>query len=275
MRKIISALLLLFLTIVILIDYFTSKKEYMQNYHLMLENLEYNQIMADLYDAYSKSNLELVKLINELDGFNLNYTQFYRSKFNDFFSSDTGNILQYIPLYDSITNKRESFILISAGYDGKINNSYSSNDTIFEHDLSKKFHFYNKALFNSYYLLDTTLRFNYINHIFGKKDFIVMYGDMFDYYKRFFPGVIEMKDLENLRLLRVMTKGAIINVKINNYKLTNDRLISRDGYFKIEAQIVSSKITSSNTNDSIYITGRVSNLDLTNHIIELENAVIY
>ena len=82
-----------------------------------------------------------------------------------------GNILTYVPLYNRKNKKKESFILISAGIDGKLNTEYNVGDTIYDDEYLNKFNFYN----TTEYAGRKSLKFDLINYIFGKKDYLVRY----------------------------------------------------------------------------------------------------
>lgn len=91
---------------------------------------------------------------------------FFRDSLNK-----SGHILQYVPLYNRKNNKKEAFLLISAGIDGKLNVKYTVGDTIYEDEYLEKFDFYNI----NEYIENKSMEFNIIDYFFCKKDYLVKY----------------------------------------------------------------------------------------------------
>lgn len=81
------------------------------------------------------------------------------------------HILCYVPLYNRETKKKESFILISAGIDGKLNSNYSRGDTIYDDEYLNKFEFYNLKEYSE----RKSMEFSIWKYLFGKKDYLVRY----------------------------------------------------------------------------------------------------
>ena len=79
------------------------------------------------------------------------------------------DILLYIPLYNRDTKKKESFILISAGIDGKLNTKYTIGDTIYDDEYLNKFEFYNLKE----YIERKSMKFNLWDYYFGNKDYLI------------------------------------------------------------------------------------------------------
>jgi hypothetical protein len=71
----------------------------------------------------------------------------------------TNDYFYYIPVYDSDKNKAQSFYLLSAGIDSKINNKIFTESGLDLYD---------------------SLRFKYLNYYFGKKDLLICKGSVHD-----------------------------------------------------------------------------------------------
>ena len=122
----------------------------------------------------------------------------------DPFSRDSCEI-QYVPLYDYETKKPVSFILLSAGVDGKMDNKITPSDTLYLNNWWAKLDVYNyeeAVLLQDYWIkwedlcraygediedIETLLKYNppypelalhftMRNYLWGKKDWIIQLG---------------------------------------------------------------------------------------------------
>ncbi len=122
-----------------------------------------------------------------------------RMSLDDLFSRNDGEIA-YIPLYDYETKIPTSFIFLSAGIDGKMDNRISSSDTLYTNTWWHYLDVYNYgeailvqdhwkkvdenwSLFDEYTYMkfyppypDLEPRFSMIKYLFGKKDWIIQIG---------------------------------------------------------------------------------------------------
>jgi hypothetical protein len=128
-----------------------------------------------------------------------------REMYGDLLSRHGGEIA-YIPLYDYKTKVAVSFIFLSAGIDGKMDNKLSPTDTLYTNTWWKDLDVYNygesvlihhhwemykknRKTFNEekfwkYYPPYPALepRFSIIKYLFGKKDWVIQ-TDLIDYDK--------------------------------------------------------------------------------------------
>ncbi len=133
--------------------------------------IRYYQITGDcansldsLFPGLSKTTIDSLKMIH----------------YKDLLSSNDYQILQYIPLYNK-DRKKNAFILISAGIDGKLNNNYNQNDTVFKNNFNTKFKLYNNFLYENQFVYKSDSidsKFHIFQYLFGKKDYLVCYVDL-------------------------------------------------------------------------------------------------
>ena len=122
-----------------------------------------------------------------------------QQRLQDPFSRDSCEI-QYVPLYDYETKKPVSFILLSAGVDGKMDNKITPSDTLYLNNWWAKLDVYNyeeaillqdfcerwdetSNVFGEVESLDyyppypeLALHFTMRNYLWGKKDWIIQLG---------------------------------------------------------------------------------------------------
>ncbi len=162
--------------------------------------------LKEYYDSLGYFPRSVEDAVDFVDIVN-NYYNFVDSKedirarmmLGDMYSRKDGEIV-YIPLYDYKTKIPTSFIFLSAGIDGKMDNQISPSDTLHTntwwHDLDVYNYgeaillkdFYEKwsengallsdSLFIKYYppYPDLEPRFSMIKYLFGKKDWIIQIG---------------------------------------------------------------------------------------------------
>ena len=124
-----------------------------------------------------------------------------QQRLQDPFSRDSCEI-QYVPLYDYETKKPVSFILLSAGVDGKMDNKITPSDTLYLNNWWAKLDVYNydeAVMLQDYWIkwedlcraygedIETLLKYNppypelalhftMRNYLWGKKDWIIQLG---------------------------------------------------------------------------------------------------
>jgi len=113
-------------------------------------------------------------------------TDHYETDLKDYLSKKSKGKICYIPLYNPDNLRREAYIVLSAGFDGKINNRFDWNDTLFITDFQDRLKLYNPHDF--YKLggcipLNKDIDFNIFSCFFGRKDYLIEYVNMFDFYK--------------------------------------------------------------------------------------------
>lgn len=122
-----------------------------------------------------------------------------RQQFEDLFAKSGGEI-SYIPLFDYRTKTPTSFIFLSAGIDGKMNNIISPSDTLYINTWWAELDVYNygeailvkdqwEKTYDNWSLFDEEEykkyyppypalepRFSMMKYLFGKKDWIIQIG---------------------------------------------------------------------------------------------------
>lgn len=238
-------------------------------------NDAYTVLMLDISNAYYNSELECIKNLTQKADLMSN-EQYYKFAMNDYFTSDSNDLLHYIPVYDNVTKKREAFLLLSAGFDGKINNKISWKDSLFKHQLNEKLSLYNSVKFDDYFVLDSSLRGNYRDVVFGKKDVVILYMDCFEYYKNSGKGVVDKYFISKVFTNKRLRTNKTINLKLIDYETRGSKIITEVSGLKIEANVVSSKFNNFlPESDTVYVTGHISRVDYDSNYILINNAVIY
>jgi len=125
------------------------------------------------------------KDISSMTENDVEYQEYVSRMFVDYLSRKTNGKLKYIPLYNKNNLKREGFILVSAGFDGKMNNSINENNTVYTHNYKDNLSVYNPTdsiLWNEYSP-------NLFNYFFGKKDLIFYAENSIETFKQ--QGIIK------------------------------------------------------------------------------------
>jgi hypothetical protein len=220
------------------------------------ENFRYPYQIDELYDFFNDSifNKSVEKILN------------------DPFSKRNRPLL-YIPVY-SISNKLcEGYLLISAGIDGKLDNS--AKDTIYFEDISK-FKFYNSvkaATKLTYREFDST--FSYKNFLFGNKDLMVEYANGIEIFKnnairRIFTPTKLMSKLypKGFTRLACTVEGEV-------KEISNDTIVVFDSLTSAVCSMYKGIPHDIKRFEKIKIAGYFRNkIDPINRIIYLENGII-
>jgi len=130
--------------------------------------------VAWIQPSFANSNYNLPDVLAEI--INVQYKEkkdrefLMHSFYNDPLNS-VGDGLLYLPLYNRLNKKKESFLIISAGIDGKLNSKFTVGDTIYDDDYFNKFDFYNLEE----YADRKSMKFNFWYYLFGSKDYLIRY----------------------------------------------------------------------------------------------------
>lgn len=151
------------------------------------------------------------------------YINHINTQLKDVFSKKENALLSYIPVYNPKNLKREGFVMLSAGIDGKLNNIFDvKTDTVFIDNLNDRFKLYNPRSFSeptSSSILQNINGFNLYNYFFGKKDCVLEYFNCIDFYKMQ-PGAYSLDELIE-RKSNKKDKGRIVVVELEDYMLLN------------------------------------------------------
>ncbi len=155
-------------------------------------------LYTDFFDKYGEYPISTEEALNDFrNEFGLSHEE--ALQYSLWWSTDPfdreGQLISYIPLYDRNSGKRESFILLSTGPDGRLNANISPQDTVFADCWWEKLPVYNYfeyALFQDYIQkctilkaadpnrfhdipdpdLKTMMKFN-PKYYFGDKDYVI------------------------------------------------------------------------------------------------------
>lgn len=144
------------------------------------------QIIADmkLYFPKATDSIYCLNDIKKLDwqiDNNAHWHSYFLHNIDKF--SDKKDVAIYFPLYNRHTKRRESFVILSAGIDGKQNNFLTDNDTLFMDNWQVKLKLYNPNhpygnVCDSIIFFDKEgmVKFNIFNLFFGCKDQLLQVG---------------------------------------------------------------------------------------------------
>jgi len=278
----------------VLLCYFYSaiKKKYIENF---LELYERSWVVGALYDTpyvdYSfNNNLELPETFEDirkelkkdfddnLDDVQYGYDDYINDYVRDFLSKEAPGFIHYIPLYNPDNLKRENFVLLSAGIDGKINNRYDWRDTLFLNDFQDKLKLYDRNKLISIFddvTAEKKVYFNIFYYFFGKKDILIVSGDIIDTYKLQMRGFTYTLD----KLIEEIDKRPCFR-RIYRYMgvYPIDTLIGSERYifFQHDDFLIRNKLYGGRDvilSDTMFFVGTPNGFDKENRIIDLRNCI--
>lgn len=175
MKKIVGVLFMLTLGTIFYFWYQNSKSEYISRFNkvdLLRQGIHLKISWFSSFFSNSDYNLhdQIISMIPEGFVTHSSVKSFVEYSYRDELN-DNGSIFLYVPLYSRQTKKKESFVLISAGIDGKLNAKYTVGDTIYDDEYLNKFNFYNIEE----YAERKSVKFNLGSYLFGNKDYLVRY----------------------------------------------------------------------------------------------------
>ena len=147
--------------------------------------IKYQQPITFYFLRYFKCPLELKSIDEPSIDDSDDPSTLYKYYFQDFLQRNGDGYIRYYPLYNRDNNKREAYILLSAGIDGKVNNNFTYHDSLFISDFLDKINIYNP---NSFYKVGDTINatkppeFSLFDYFFGRKDYLIEYINCIDYY---------------------------------------------------------------------------------------------
>lgn len=259
------------------INYYELKDQYTSNFYVV-DRFAIPMITSNLFYYYLYSGMDCPKDISDLIP-SIDCHPNYEKLYIDLFSIDSNDYYHYIPLYDSLTDKREGFILLSRAIDGRINNDYTWKDSIYIHEINTKLNLYNIEAFNSYsFYFDTLTQFNFKNFLFGKKDVAIAYVNCFDRYKNMRPAVISIDELVQGIYSGKMYRGRAVNILLENLenKLNNQKISIQHKDYQLFISLELSKIpTSEDIEDNVYLTGTIHQIDTIDREVFINKAILY
>jgi len=301
----------------IVLYYMTIRKNYTENFLEVEDRWMGITGYYYFYDTYAYyNNLELPQTLEPImeeqkkfadyikDPEHINYIIYYY--FKDFLSREKPGLIHYIPLYNSHNMKREGYILLSAGIDGKINNRYDWSDTLFisdfknEEDIQKKLKLYEKSnLYTdnlddiaeyieysdtglSFYDPDNKYRkkilFNIFNYFFGKKDILIASKNYVENYKN--KGKSHVYNLDELIKDIEYKPNPLRDNYFYRYKgaFQKDTFIDNDRYvfFRHNEYLIRNKLHNGSDlilYDTITFVGITNDFDKENKIIDFKNCI--
>lgn len=186
-------------TVIIALFYFSIRiimeaNEYKKMYSVIRANFNMLVYLYPFELVYPEKN-EFPRSLSEIPSYSID-SSFNKNYFRDPLG-DKNEKLIYFPLFDKLNNKFDSYMIVSRGIDGQLNNAFNSSDTVFKSEIFDKFNFYNELCwkdFENYSTCDSILnsKFNLIKYLFGKKDYLIFYLDFEN--NTLSPPISEMQD---------------------------------------------------------------------------------
>lgn len=261
MKKII--LLLVFITA----GYFLYQNS-KANYETKVQKVDHNRLAGMNRDVYwlemsfSASGYDLDNQMQTMvpEEYKANKTEnLFLSSFLSDALNNTNCLLQYIPLYNRHTLKKESAIFLSAGIDGSINNNYSIGDTIYDDEYLSKFQFYNDKL----YFEQKSMDFNLWNFWFGSKDYLVRYYNCIEDLN-YLPRTLEHHTY-SLHPIEKHSPISIIAAYEKDSIIDNKKIIvlkSWDDNYRAFCKIHKPNNIQFNIGDTLMLSGYVDSVDI-------------
>lgn len=223
----ISIFLIFLLYIITVQKEFNNKLEIIKSREGDIVNYEY-PAKYFLHEFECPNSIQdIIDLVN----YDSMYVNYIKAQFNDVFSNKENTLFSYIPVYNRKNLKREGYVMLSSGIDGKLDNLFDlETDTVFSDNLNNRFKLYNQISFSetlSSFILQNINGFNLYDYFFGKKDYIIEYMNCIDYYKMQ-PGAYPLDKLIE-RKSNKKDKGRIVVIEFKDYMLLdseNDSIIT-------------------------------------------------
>jgi hypothetical protein len=173
-------LFLLTITIGISVYYFVINQKFSHRLENIQLDIHYVNLVIPFVEYFAENNYLPLCLDSLSYGFSdSSWNKVKNIVYKDYLAKkDT--LLVYYPLYNK-NFKKDAFIIVSGGIDGKIDNFFYPQDTVFKDDFFNRFDFYNfteEKLLQNYFEADTVYnKFNLFKYFFGKKDYLIYYVD--------------------------------------------------------------------------------------------------
>ena len=254
------------------------KETYLANYNKLFRNrfltpIEYYFFQYKQHE-YPETIEKVMKFMSDYDSC-IDYDKYEYTYFRDYLSKKSKGTIHYIPLYNQNNFKREAYIILSAGFDGKINNHYDWRDTIFINDFQDKIKMYNQnnfKKFGTHNKLFNKIDFNILYYFFGRKDYLVEYVNFIDYCK----DAARVYQTLNLEKLIKGVESDYTDYNIISYKgvVLTDTLISNERYiiFRHQDYLIRNKLFDNTkevfSGDTLIFIGSFDNFDKENMIID-------
>ena len=262
--------------VIILILYFNSKNSYSKKFY-KLDNLRTSLYFDYFFDDYFFEHFSYPSNVDTIDQYFKILANSNEKYYDDFIDplSNSNQHIKYIPLYNRINKRIEAYVLLSAGIDGKINNVINNKDTFFIDNYQEIIASYNR---DSFYKTGDTIKnnkaeFNFINYLFGKKDYIIFYMNGIEGYEiapisSFQPfdstlnRILEYKNLQTRVIRFISTLKMDTNNFILNVNDSNSFIGKLDHFIEIKNNI------------QYKIIGCIDSIDTLNRIAYLRNCLV-
>ena len=197
--------------------------------------------------------------------------------FWDSFQDNKGRV-KYLPIYNSKTNRRDGYIVLSAGIDGNIDTPYGEKDTLYDNSFLDKLRLYNPDNFykNNDVIKPFKINFNIYSRFFGKKDFLIQYINCAEETKGTRAGYKSIADMYYDKIKKVRAVGT--NVKIHNVRFDKNEANSIVEFYdqgsKCNITLVVLRYEPVDSLEGI-IVGSVDKFDTINRVIKLRGVFVY
>jgi len=195
----------------------------------------------------------------------------------DSFQNNKGRV-KYLPIYNSKTNRRDGYIVLSAGIDGNIDTPYGEKDTLYDNSFLDKLRLYNPDNFykNNDVIKPFKIDFNIYSRFFGKKDFLIQYVDCAKETKEIMKGYRNISDMYIYLKTKIRPIG--MRVKAHNVFFDKSKLKNNVEFYdkKTNSKLIMD-IYRFEPVDSLegIIVGSVEKFDTINRVIKLRGVFVY
>ncbi|MCD4695362.1 MAG: hypothetical protein K8S16_03890 [Bacteroidales bacterium] len=271
-----TVLLLVIIIIIIGIGFiYNININYHRNFTKLQQKKTYNRIESPFYQyflSYSECPNDLEDVIDFVSDKPIYYLTFDTKMLDEL--SNNNEYLRYFPLYNKTNQKREAFILLSAGIDGKINTHIAEKDTLFINDFMSKRLLYNEFDLDWYnnFTFDSITKFKLTNYFFGKKDYLLLYYNCLNTYL-YRTKVTDLGFLNEKIFTKKFCNVPSIysfSIVIEEISMINDNIliISKVNKYTLYCQLYLKPTDMFSVGDTISLIGHLKKCDLQNKFIE-------
>lgn len=164
LKKVFFVTILLIVLVITCVSYSSTKKHFLEQRAELEGCIEFARLrgMIDSYftlnGEYPRTLLDVDSVFGEKVHF-VNMDQLRNSSYRFLVDPFSGNFLQYLPIMDSISEKAIGFYVLSAGIDGRVDNT----------EVGESMKLYD------------TLEFSIYDHFFGNEDLVIAKGSINDW----------------------------------------------------------------------------------------------
>lgn len=275
MKKTVLPLLVILSIIICLGFVYTIKSNYHRDFAKLQQKKIYNRIefpFDDYFLSYSECPEDLEDVIDFVSDKPIYYLTWDTTMLDELSKND--EYIRYFPIYNKSNKKREAFILLSTGADGRINTKIAETDTLFIHNFMSKLLLYNEFDLEWYnnFTFDTITKFKFADYFFGNKDYLLLYFNCLNSYlyrtKANELGFLNEKIFTE-KFCNVPSIYSFSIVADSVYEINkNTIIVSKLNEFTIKCQFYLKPSILISVGDTVFISGHVNKCELLNKYLE-------